>query len=167
MNELTLGDVTVTRIEEMHGPIMPPGQFFPQMPAAAWREHRETLVPDHLGADDGMVRGAFQTWLLRSGGRIILIDTGIGNDKSRPAVPLWDHLKSDYLGNPARVERRSGSARRRHPAHPVLMVRPFWPAACLMSEATAWGSDTYTASFARTGAKDRVPEIPFVPNRQV
>jgi hypothetical protein len=32
MNELTLGDVTVTRIEEMHGPIMPPDQFFPELP---------------------------------------------------------------------------------------------------------------------------------------
>lgn len=27
--ELKLGDVTVTRIEEMHGPIMPPDQFLP------------------------------------------------------------------------------------------------------------------------------------------
>src|ERR1700684_4708691 len=103
MNEPPRGDVTVTRSEEMHGPIMPPGQFFPQMPAAAWRDHRETLVPDHLGADDGMVRGAFQTWRLRSGGRTVLIDTGIGNDKTRPAVPLWDHLQLDYLGNLARA----------------------------------------------------------------
>jgi hypothetical protein len=51
MNELRLGDVSVTRIEELHGPIMPPDQFFPQMPAEAWREHRERLVPDHLRAD--------------------------------------------------------------------------------------------------------------------
>jgi glyoxylase-like metal-dependent hydrolase (beta-lactamase superfamily II) len=103
MNELKLGDVTVTRIEEMHGPILPPDQFFPEMPAEAWRENRETLVPDHLGADDGIVRGAFQTWLLRSGGRTILIDTGIGNDKTRPTVAFWDHLRLDYLGNLARA----------------------------------------------------------------
>jgi glyoxylase-like metal-dependent hydrolase (beta-lactamase superfamily II) len=103
MNELKIGDVTVTRIEEMHGPIMPPDQFFPEMPEEAWRENREMLVPDHLDADGGMVRGAFQTWLLRSGGRTILIDTGIGNDKPRPAVPLWDRLRLDYLGNLARA----------------------------------------------------------------
>lgn len=30
-HELKLGDVTVTRIEEMHGPIMPPDQFFPDL----------------------------------------------------------------------------------------------------------------------------------------
>ena len=103
MNELTLGDVTVTRIEEMHGPIMPPDQFFPEMPEEAWRENREMLVPDHLGADDGMVRGAFQTWLLRSGGRTVLIDTGIGNDKTRPGIAFWDHLQLDYFGNLARA----------------------------------------------------------------
>ena len=116
MNELKIGDVTVTRIEEMHGPIMPPDQFFPEMPEEAWREHRETLVPDHLGADDGMVRGAFQTWLLRSGGRTVLIDTGIGNDKTRPAVPLWDHLQLDYLGNLARAGVRPGDVDRQRRA---------------------------------------------------
>jgi hypothetical protein len=30
---------------------MPPDRFFPEMPEEAWRENRETLVPDHLGAD--------------------------------------------------------------------------------------------------------------------
>ncbi|MFD3942101.1 MBL fold metallo-hydrolase [Streptomyces sp. NPDC058579] len=98
-DSITLGDVTITRIEEMHGPIMPTDQFFPDMPAEAWKEHRETLVPDHLNADDTMVHVAMQTWLLRSGGRTILIDTGIGNDKSRPAVESWDHLDLGYLQN--------------------------------------------------------------------
>ncbi|MEU5598811.1 hypothetical protein [Streptomyces sp. NPDC020298] len=40
MHEITLGDVTVTHIEEMHGPIMPAGQFFPDcqpVPSASGR----------------------------------------------------------------------------------------------------------------------------------
>ncbi|MFD6991064.1 MBL fold metallo-hydrolase [Streptomyces sp. NPDC059943] len=98
-SEITLGDVTITRVEEMHGPIMPAEQFFPDLPEQAWKDHRETLVPDHLGADDTMVHTAMQTWVLRSEGRTILIDTGVGNDKSRPAVPSWDRLGLDYLGN--------------------------------------------------------------------
>ncbi|MFB8347730.1 MBL fold metallo-hydrolase [Streptomyces niveus] len=101
--EITLGDVTITRVEETHGPIMPADQFFPDLPEQAWKDHRETLVPDHLGADDGMVHAAMQTWLLRSEGRTILVDTGVGNDKSRPAVASWDHLSLDYLGNLARA----------------------------------------------------------------
>ena len=66
MDEIKLGNVTITRIEEMHGPIMPTRAFFPTMPDEAWQEHRDLLVPDHLGADDGMVHVAMQSWLLRS-----------------------------------------------------------------------------------------------------
>jgi glyoxylase-like metal-dependent hydrolase (beta-lactamase superfamily II) len=103
VHEITVGDVTVARVEETHGPIMPADQFFPDMPEQAWKEHREELVPDHLAADGVMVHAAMQTWVLRSGGRTIVIDTGIGNDKSRPAVEAWDHLALDYLGNLARA----------------------------------------------------------------
>lgn len=100
LNEIKLGDVTVTRIEEMHGPVgMTPQQFFPGSPEEAWRRHTDVLVPDHLNTDDDIVQVAMQTWLLRSEGRTILVDTGIGNDKARPAVPAWDHLLLDYLGN--------------------------------------------------------------------
>jgi glyoxylase-like metal-dependent hydrolase (beta-lactamase superfamily II) len=97
MSTIELGDVTVARIAEMHGPIMPKEQFFPEMPEEAWTTHREMLVPDHLTSDDGMVNVAMQSWLLRSEGRTILIDTGVGNDKSRPAVEAWDHLSTGYL----------------------------------------------------------------------
>ncbi|TCB97206.1 MBL fold metallo-hydrolase [Micromonospora zingiberis] len=101
MTEIKLGDVTVTRVEEMHGPIMPTDAFFPSMPGEAWRRHEADLAPDHLGA--GMVHVAIQTWVLRSEGRTILIDTGVGNDKARPAADAWDHLGLDYLGNLARA----------------------------------------------------------------
>ena len=97
MTDLKLGDVTVTRIEEMHGPIMPAGAFFPELPAEAWRANTDLLVPDHYGADDDLVRTAMQTWLLRSEGRVILVDTGVGNDKHRPAVEPWDRLHTGYL----------------------------------------------------------------------
>ncbi|WP_433119184.1 hypothetical protein [Micromonospora sp. CA-246542] len=80
MHEIQLGDVTVTRVEETHGPIMPTGAFFPTIAAYAWRTGPELLTPDHLGADDDMVHVAMQTWLLRSEGRTILVDTAVGND---------------------------------------------------------------------------------------
>lgn len=98
MNKLELGEVSITRVEEMHGPIMPPAAFFPTIPESAWAEHRDELVPDHLDAEGSMVQVAMQTWLLRSDGRTILVDTGVGNDKARPAVEVWDHMSLDYLG---------------------------------------------------------------------
>ena len=103
VHEITVGDVTITRIEELHGPIMPADQFFPDLPGQAWQDHRETLVPDHLGADGAVVHCAVHTWLLRSDGRTILIDTGVGNDKTRPGFKAWDHLRLGYLDNLARA----------------------------------------------------------------
>lgn len=98
VNTIELGQVSVTRVEEMHGPIMPPAVFFPTTAATDWAEHRDMLVPDHLDADGSMVQVALQTWLVRSDGQTILVDTGVGNDKARPAVEAWDHLHLDYLG---------------------------------------------------------------------
>lgn len=66
MNEIKLGNVTVTRVEETHGPIMPAADFFPSIPSGAWDDDRELLVPDHLA--DGWVKTALQTWVLLGGG---------------------------------------------------------------------------------------------------
>jgi glyoxylase-like metal-dependent hydrolase (beta-lactamase superfamily II) len=100
MNAITLGDVSVTRIEEMHGSAnMTPEQFFPGSPEQVWHKHSHWLAPDHLDVENNIVQAAMQTWALRSQGRVILIDTGIGNDKARPAVESWDHLSLDYLKN--------------------------------------------------------------------
>ncbi len=35
--------------------------------------------------------------MLRSEGKTILIDTGVGNDRERPHMPLFDHLHTDFL----------------------------------------------------------------------
>ena len=105
MNKIILGDVEIIRVEETHGPVgLTAQQFIPEMPERVWKEHETVLVPDHLSIDDGLVQVAFQTWLLRSAGRTILVDTGIGNDKPRPLVPTWDHRDSGtYLQNLARA----------------------------------------------------------------
>jgi glyoxylase-like metal-dependent hydrolase (beta-lactamase superfamily II) len=99
MDEIKLGDVTVTRIEEMHGPLgLTPQELIPGVPQQAWQRHAAELIPDHLA--EGIAIVAFQTWLVRSEGQTILIDTGIGNDKTRPALEAWDHLAQPaYLDN--------------------------------------------------------------------
>ena len=98
MDAITLGDVSISRIEEMHGPIgMTPDQFFPGSPATDWDAERDMLSPHHLDPADNIVQVAMQTWALRSEGKIVLIDTGVGNDKTRPAVAGWDHLSLGYL----------------------------------------------------------------------
>jgi glyoxylase-like metal-dependent hydrolase (beta-lactamase superfamily II) len=41
--------------------------------------------------------------LLRSGGKTILVDTGVGNHKDRPYAPVWNRLETGFLANLARA----------------------------------------------------------------
>ncbi|MFF7097320.1 MBL fold metallo-hydrolase [Streptomyces rubradiris] len=104
MNTITLGDVTLTRVREYFGPVgMTPETFFPDSPAETWEEHRAMLVPDFLDDGTRIVNAAIQTWLLRSEGRAILVDTGVGNHKERPYAPVWSRMDTGFLDNLARA----------------------------------------------------------------
>jgi glyoxylase-like metal-dependent hydrolase (beta-lactamase superfamily II) len=104
MNSIELGDVTITRVMEYFGPVeMSPETFFPDSPDGAWQRNEHWLAPDFLDPQTNVCVSAIQTWLLRSEGKTILIDTGVGNHKERPYSPVWSHLNTDFLGNLARA----------------------------------------------------------------
>ncbi|MFE1931466.1 MBL fold metallo-hydrolase [Streptomyces sp. NPDC059474] len=104
MQQITLGDVTITRVEEYYGPVdMTPRAFFPESPEKAWEDNASWLAPDFYDPAADNVRSAIQTWVLRSEGKIILVDTGVGNHKHRPYAPVWGYLNTDFLGNLARA----------------------------------------------------------------
>lgn len=91
-----IGDVEVVKVVEWQGEIAPARTIVPS-PAALWQDNADWLAPDHLNAETGGYRGAVQTWVLRSEGRIVLVDTGVGNDRHRPQIPLFDHLATPFL----------------------------------------------------------------------
>lgn len=98
--QITLGEVTVTRIKEFYGSSqLPPEAFFPDSPDGAWQEQRHWLAPDFWNPRTNECQTAIQSWLLRSQGRTILVDTGVGNHKDRPYAPVWNRLETDYLDN--------------------------------------------------------------------
>ncbi|MFT2020168.1 MBL fold metallo-hydrolase [Streptomyces sp. 796.1] len=99
-----MGDVSVTRVTEYYGSIrMQPHEFFTVAPDADWAGRHPWLVPDFLDAATGECRCAVQTFVVRSEGRTILVDTGVGNHKERPYAPLWSHLETDFLADLAAV----------------------------------------------------------------
>ena len=104
MREIVLGDVTLTRVVEYFGSVeMAPETFFPESSEGAWQDNESWLAPDFLDPRANVCVSAIQTWVLRSEGRTILIDTGVGNHKERPQAPVWNHLNTDFLGNLARA----------------------------------------------------------------
>lgn len=98
--QITLGDVTITRVKEFYGSArLAPELFFPDSPDGAWQEQRHWLAPDFWNPRTNECHTAIQSWLLRSQGRTILVDTGVGNHKDRPYAPVWNRLDTDYLDN--------------------------------------------------------------------
>ncbi|TDP89977.1 MBL fold metallo-hydrolase [Labedaea rhizosphaerae] len=116
METITLGRVEVGRVRELQGPFAPAGDLVPDAP----REHWEELGPDFWQPQDNVAVLALQTWVLRSGGRTILVDTGLGTDRfpmetePRPDLPgllaaagvhpeavdlvINTHLHGDHVG---------------------------------------------------------------------
>ena len=100
MNDIVLGDVTITRVPEYYGSVeLAPATFFPDSAQSSWDDNRDLLVPDFWDPTADVCISAIQTWVLRSEGRTILVDTGVGDHKERPYAPLWSHRESGFLGN--------------------------------------------------------------------
>lgn len=94
MQPVTIGDITVSRIEELIWTISP-RFLFPQLTYADFEPHRHWLVP-HFSTDDLKMHLSIHTFVVRTPHHTILIDTCIGNDRKRD-IPLWDHMRTDYL----------------------------------------------------------------------
>ncbi|GHC60290.1 MBL fold metallo-hydrolase [Streptomyces flavofungini] len=98
-----LGDVEVVRVEELRGRFGSGRVLVPDCPAEVWDAHRDWLAPDFWEPEDDQVVGVVQTWVLRSEGRTVLVDTGVGNGRRRPGSPHFDRLETDFLGRLAAV----------------------------------------------------------------
>jgi glyoxylase-like metal-dependent hydrolase (beta-lactamase superfamily II) len=100
LSSMRIGSVEVQRVLEWAGPVKTVDEMFPDTPRPAWTDE---LAPHHWTPSTRAYRCAIQTWVLRTAGRTILIDTGVGNDRERPQVPTFDHLHTDFLHRLAAV----------------------------------------------------------------
>jgi len=96
VNKILLGDVEVSRVVEWRGPFATTDVLFPSVPGALWRRHASWLAPDFVDATTGAWQATVQTWVLRSAGRTVLVDTGLGNDKRRD-VEVFHERDGDFL----------------------------------------------------------------------
>ncbi|MFD9895081.1 MBL fold metallo-hydrolase [Amycolatopsis sp. NPDC059027] len=94
---IVLGDVEIIRIAEWQGPFMPVSDLVPDADAEVRKDNEDWLAPDHWEPDSDRAVLAVQSWVLRSGGRTVLVDTGVGKGRERPASPPFHHWQSDLL----------------------------------------------------------------------
>jgi len=103
MDTITLGDVEVARVYEHQGIRLPREFVFPDSDPELWRGDPRWVERDFWDSDTDELFFNMQTWVLRSEGRTILVDTGIGDSKERPGDPVLHQRKSDFLANLAAV----------------------------------------------------------------
>ncbi|MEW2508089.1 MBL fold metallo-hydrolase [Amycolatopsis sp. NPDC047767] len=95
----SFGDVEITRVHEWTDHLFSRPDLLPDSARQEWEAEKDWLEPVFWSAESEDAWLTSQSFLVRSGGRTILVDTGIGNGKPRPGVPPFDHLDTGYLTN--------------------------------------------------------------------
>jgi glyoxylase-like metal-dependent hydrolase (beta-lactamase superfamily II) len=92
--QIDLGDIAIHRIVEQEGPFFDALTFFPTLAREVLEENRSWLVPRYIDASDKIVL-CVQSYVVKTPGQTILIDTCVGNHKPRPTRPFWHMMDSD------------------------------------------------------------------------
>ncbi len=90
-----IGPHAVWRIQEWEGPFAPPGDLFAEFDNKAFTAEVESFSPAYYA--EGYIYAFLQSWLIDTGEHRVLVDTGAGNDKQRPGIPVFGNLATDYL----------------------------------------------------------------------
>jgi len=91
-----IGDIEMARVYETTT-TMDVKSWHPGLTAADLEPHLSWLAPRFLNPATGEFPMPIVSWVLRSMGRTILIDSCYGNDKDRPGYADADHLHTPYL----------------------------------------------------------------------
>jgi glyoxylase-like metal-dependent hydrolase (beta-lactamase superfamily II) len=93
MRQYAIGDISIQKVVEQHGPGFSPAFLFPDWDPAVLEQHRAIMVPDCFDVTEERFIASIHTWVLRTPHHTILIDSCGGNDKVRPGLPRF-HMQS-------------------------------------------------------------------------
>lgn len=97
MSTLTLGEVTITRVVEIGRSTYPTTSMLPDSTVEAIAKHHSWLKPDFFDDAAGDLASRIQTYVVKTPRHTVLIDTGVGNGKSREGNPVWHMRQGSYL----------------------------------------------------------------------
>lgn len=84
----TLGNATVTNVVEYVGPTHDPAATFPDVDPVVLRQNAGWLAPTYWVPAMNRLVIAIQLWVVTVGDAVIIVDTGVGNRKPRPAARM-------------------------------------------------------------------------------
>jgi len=83
VTRLQLGDVGLTCVVESQGPLLDPFELYPQATPALLESHLDWLAPRFYDRAAGRFVIAIQGFVLQSRGKVIVVDTCVGDCKAR------------------------------------------------------------------------------------
>ena len=94
---VTVGNVDIISLSD--GSIeFSPAEFLPTVPDEAWEPYRDQLTPE------GKISLNVGSFLLRSDGKTLLVDTGLGEGHEKLQATAWGLLLKDIAANGVRLE---------------------------------------------------------------
>jgi glyoxylase-like metal-dependent hydrolase (beta-lactamase superfamily II) len=97
MHTLTLGEVSISRIVEIGRSAFRTAQMLPESDAGRIVRHHRWIKPHFFDDVTGDLGSRIQTWIVRTPQHTVLVDTGVGNDKTRHETDLWNKRSGGYL----------------------------------------------------------------------
>jgi glyoxylase-like metal-dependent hydrolase (beta-lactamase superfamily II) len=92
---IALADITIHPVVEQQGPFFDVFEFFPTLTKELFAENRAWLQPTFVDPVSGKLVLCVQGFVIKTPHHNILIDSCVGNDKPRPARPMWNMMKGD------------------------------------------------------------------------
>ena len=90
-----IGAHEVFHVEEWQGGFAPPADLFAEFEREPFEKFMAEFEPDYFR--DGLLYAFLQSWVISTGDGTVLVDTGAGNDKDRPHIPVFGNLQTDFL----------------------------------------------------------------------
>jgi len=92
-----VGRARVTRVEEWRGTFLTPQLLFAGFSPEAYAATRGAIGVDYLDPATDAIEARLQSWVISVDGCNVMIDTGAGNDKERPGLPVFGRLKTPFM----------------------------------------------------------------------
>jgi glyoxylase-like metal-dependent hydrolase (beta-lactamase superfamily II) len=94
----SIGDAKIAGVIEYSGPTHAPEFLYPAVDKterdAVLKANASWLAPHHYAPNIDRLIVTIQLWVVRAGGNVIVIDTGVGNRKERPAAARMHQLNT-------------------------------------------------------------------------
>jgi glyoxylase-like metal-dependent hydrolase (beta-lactamase superfamily II) len=97
LTTIRLGDVTVTSVVEIDRSSFPTTSMLPDSTPEAVATHYSWLKPHFFDETVGDLGSCIQTYIVHTPRHTVVIDTGVGNEKSREGSTLWHMRRGTYL----------------------------------------------------------------------